>query len=168
MQDHRFVDAFVSLLARMISAARSLEDRIPGCQFLGLITGRENTYFERSFAALGVSDEERRATPSSAAQQSFEKLMREVASSGSLAEMLAVLVSHAHRTIAYVSSSAPSACPHIPAPPSSLLYSSSWSFPCPSPSSTPANLRIPSPTALLPLPPFPLILRPRSDAWLTS
>lgn len=118
MQDHRFVDAFVSLLARMIAAARSLEDRIPGCQFLGLITGRENTYFERSFAALGVSDEERRATPSSAAQQSFEKLMREVASSGSLAEMLAVLVSHAHRTIAYVSSPAPSACPQIPAPPS--------------------------------------------------
>ena len=92
VQDHRFLDAFVVLLSSMVAAARTLEDRIPGCQFLALITGRENTYFERSFKALGVTDEERRTTPNTAAQTTFEALMRDAAKSGSLAEMLAVLV----------------------------------------------------------------------------
>ena len=36
-----------------------MQDRIPGCQFLGLITGKENTYFERSLEALGVGEKER-------------------------------------------------------------------------------------------------------------
>lgn len=58
IQDHRFLDAFVVLLASIIAHARSLPDRIPGCQFLAMITGKENTYFERSFQALGVSNRE--------------------------------------------------------------------------------------------------------------
>mgnify|MGYP000052962779 FL=1 len=41
IQDHRFLDAFVILLSSAIAKARSLDDRIPGCQFLGLITGKE-------------------------------------------------------------------------------------------------------------------------------
>ena len=49
IQDHRFLDDFVVLLASMVAAAPTLQDRIPGCQFLALITGKENTYFERSF-----------------------------------------------------------------------------------------------------------------------
>lgn len=39
VQDHRFLDAFVVLLAAIVSNASSLEDRIPGCQFLAMITG---------------------------------------------------------------------------------------------------------------------------------
>ena len=54
IQDHRFLDSFVVLLSSMVAAAPTLADRVPGCQFLALITGRENTYFERSFVALGV------------------------------------------------------------------------------------------------------------------
>lgn len=76
----------------MVAAARTLEDRIPGCQFLALITGRENTYFERTFEALGVSDAQRKATPSSPVQLKFDALMRDVAASRSLPDMLAVLV----------------------------------------------------------------------------
>lgn len=92
IQDHRFLDAFVVLLSSMIAAARALPDRIPGAQFLALITGKENTYFERSFSALGVSDSDRELTPNATATTRFIELMRQAARSGSLAEMLAVLV----------------------------------------------------------------------------
>ena len=43
IQDHKFIDAFVVLLSSMIAHASNLEDRIPGAQFLGLITSRANT-----------------------------------------------------------------------------------------------------------------------------
>ena len=50
VQDHRFLDAFV-----VISHARSVEDRIPACQFLALVTSKENTYFKRCFSRLGCT-----------------------------------------------------------------------------------------------------------------
>ena len=92
IQDHRFLDSFVVLLSSIVAKARSLQDRIPGCQFLALITGKENTYFERSFERLGVSMEERTSIPDAPCTTAFCNLMREVASTGSLAEMLAVIV----------------------------------------------------------------------------
>mmetsp|Transcript_30137 Transcript_30137/g.44289 ORF Transcript_30137/g.44289 Transcript_30137/m.44289 type:complete len:229 (-) Transcript_30137:160-846(-) len=93
IQDHRFLDAFVILLASMIAHCRTLEDRIPGCQFIAVITGAENTYFERAFVQLGCSDaEQRNAIPNAGATDGFINLMKGAASSGSLGEMLAVLV----------------------------------------------------------------------------
>mmetsp|Transcript_24416 Transcript_24416/g.52776 ORF Transcript_24416/g.52776 Transcript_24416/m.52776 type:complete len:223 (-) Transcript_24416:1339-2007(-) len=93
IQDHRFLDAFVVLLASTIANARTLEDRIPGCQFLALLTGKENTYFERSFEVLGIGDaNERSKVPDEAVTVRFVKLMREVANGGTLGEMLSVLV----------------------------------------------------------------------------
>ena len=92
IQDHRFLDAFVVLLASVIANARTLDDRIPGCQFLALITGKENTYFERSFQALGVSSEERESIPDADCATGFCNLMRTVARNGTLGEMLSVLV----------------------------------------------------------------------------
>ena len=91
VQDHRFLDSFVVLLSSMVAAARNLQDRIPGAQFLALITGKENTYFERSFEALGVTPAMRETTPNATAQRDFNGLMRDTAKHGSLAEMLAVL-----------------------------------------------------------------------------
>ena len=91
IQDHRFLDAFVVLLSSMIAAAPTLADRIPGCQFLALITGRENTYFERSFEALGVDKAAREDTPNAPPTSAFDSLMREAAKA-SYPEMLAVLV----------------------------------------------------------------------------
>ena len=70
IQDHRFLDAFVVLLSSMIAAARSLPDRIPGAQFLALITGKENTYFERAQAAF------ERATASESARTRSERYIR--------------------------------------------------------------------------------------------
>jgi len=92
IQDHRFLDSFIVLLASMVAAAPSLLDRIPGAQFLGLITGKENTYFERSFAALGVTEEDRQDTPDAPVTVAFDGLMRRAAKSGALGQMLAVLI----------------------------------------------------------------------------
>jgi len=97
IQDHRFVDGCVVLVASIIAAAPSLKDRLPAAQFLGAITQeggltKENTYFERSFDALGVTMEEREDTPNAPVQAAFDTLMRSAASSGSLATMLSVMV----------------------------------------------------------------------------
>mmetsp|Transcript_14350 Transcript_14350/g.29526 ORF Transcript_14350/g.29526 Transcript_14350/m.29526 type:complete len:215 (-) Transcript_14350:39-683(-) len=86
LQDYLFLDAFVVLLSSMISKARCLDDRIPGAQFLGLITSSENTYFVDSLAHYNVAPG---ATPKPVTQ-SFIDLMLE-ASEGTLAECLAVL-----------------------------------------------------------------------------
>jgi thiaminase/transcriptional activator TenA len=92
IQDHRFLDAFVILLASIIANVRSLDDRIPGCLFLATITGKENTYFERAFHALSVSNHERTSIPDASCTQGFCQLMKDVAFHGTLAEMLAVIV----------------------------------------------------------------------------
>mmetsp|Transcript_39064 Transcript_39064/g.92413 ORF Transcript_39064/g.92413 Transcript_39064/m.92413 type:complete len:227 (+) Transcript_39064:38-718(+) len=92
IQDHRFLDAFVVLLASMVAHAPTLKDRIEGCQFLGLVTGKENTYFERSLAALGVDAEASKAAPMETVTQGFLDLMTGSAKSGKLHVMLSVLV----------------------------------------------------------------------------
>jgi thiaminase (transcriptional activator TenA) len=84
IQDHRFLDSFVVLLASMVASCRTLEDRIPACQFLAVITGKENTYFQRSFCRLGVSQEEQHATTSDEVTTKFIQLMRTVAKNGTL------------------------------------------------------------------------------------
>mmetsp|Transcript_17738 Transcript_17738/g.38400 ORF Transcript_17738/g.38400 Transcript_17738/m.38400 type:complete len:240 (+) Transcript_17738:39-758(+) len=92
VQDHRFLDSFVVLLASIVAHLPHLKDRIPGCQFLALITGPENTYFERSFETLGISAEERARIPDAEVTAKFCNLMRSAAASGNLEEMLAVIV----------------------------------------------------------------------------
>ena len=91
IQDHRFIDRFVALLAAAVSRAPTLKDRIPGCQFLALVTGAENTYFERSFDALGVSDADRENQPDWPATKAFKQLMTDATNSNSYTNMLAVL-----------------------------------------------------------------------------
>ncbi len=91
IQDHRFIDQFVALLAAAVSRAPTLKDRIPGCQFLALLTGAENTYFERSFKALGVSDTPRKDQPDWPATAEFKQLMADAINTNSYANMLAVL-----------------------------------------------------------------------------
>jgi thiaminase (transcriptional activator TenA) len=92
IQDHRFLDAFSVLLASMIAHTKTLSDRIPACQFLALITGEENTYFERSFVALDLDQNHRDAVPNAEVTNRFIDLMISKARSGSLGEMLAVLI----------------------------------------------------------------------------
>lgn len=91
VQDHRFIDGFVRLLAQAIAHAPSLEDAVPGAQFIALVTGPENTYFKRSLGALGVPDMGRNE-PTAPPTADFQSLMREAAASGKYHHMLAVLV----------------------------------------------------------------------------
>lgn len=90
IQDYQFIDRFVALLGRAIHTAPSLADRLPLGRFMGLVCAEENTYFVRSFDALGVPASLRDAPPLSAAAQGFRALMAEAAE-GSHAEALAVL-----------------------------------------------------------------------------
>ena len=91
VQDYKFVDQFVRLLATAIAHAPTLADSGPAVQFLGLVTSTENTYFLRSFNALGVSEAEQLA-PAAPVTQVFQDLMTEARSSGRYEQMLAVLV----------------------------------------------------------------------------
>ncbi len=90
-QDYQFIDGFVRLLASAIAHAPSLADSVPAAQFLAVITGPENTYFLRSFEALGV-DKTRQSPDPAPATRDFQALMAQAAASGRYELMLAVLV----------------------------------------------------------------------------
>jgi thiaminase/transcriptional activator TenA len=91
VQDYKFIDEFVRLLATAIAHAPKLADRIPMAQFLGLVTSTENTYFLRSFEALEVSTEDQNA-PAAPATRAFHDLMHAARTSGRYEQMLAVLI----------------------------------------------------------------------------
>lgn len=87
-QDYLFIDQFVRLLATTIAHAPTLADSVPAAQFLGVITGPENTYFLRSFEALNIPAHAEPAPET----VSFQNLMEEARLSGRYEIMLAVLV----------------------------------------------------------------------------
>jgi thiaminase/transcriptional activator TenA len=91
VQDYAFIDGFVALLGRAIATAPSLADRLPLGRFMGLVCSEENTYFQRSFVALGVPEAAWRTPMLSAPATAFRALMAEAAASPSHAEQLAVL-----------------------------------------------------------------------------
>ena len=91
VQDYKFVDQFVRLLATAIAHAPTLADGVPAAQFLGLVTSTENTYFLRCFEALEVSEAEQNA-PAAPATVAFQELMAQARTSGRYEQMLAVLV----------------------------------------------------------------------------
>ncbi|KGJ06405.1 thiaminase (transcriptional activator TenA) [Paracoccus halophilus] len=91
VQDHRFLDAFLTLLGAAIASADRFESRLVLGRFVGLVSGEENDYFLRAFEALGVSAGDRAAIPDAAATTGFKAIMREAAASGSYAAALAVL-----------------------------------------------------------------------------
>lgn len=89
-QDYLFIEGFVRLLASAVAHAPSLRDAIPGAQFLGLISGPENTYFLRAIEALGGQAEP--PAPAHPVTAGFQGLMSKAAQSGRYEQMLAVLV----------------------------------------------------------------------------
>lgn len=90
VEDHKFIEEFVRLLASAVAHAPSLEDAVPGARFLGLIAGTENTYFLRALKAIGVSEAARSAAPAPEARALLE-IMAQARRSGRYADMLAVL-----------------------------------------------------------------------------
>jgi len=92
IQDHRFLDSFLTLLGAALASSDSFEARIRFGRFIGMVSGEENTYFLRSFAALGVSEQERIAPADSKPTAGFKAIMREAAATRSYAAALSVLV----------------------------------------------------------------------------
>jgi len=91
VQDHKFIDQFVRLLATAIAHAPTIEDGRPGAAFLAMVTSTENTYFLRSFEALDVSTAQQ-AVPPAPSTKAFQDLMEQVRHSGQYEQMLSVLV----------------------------------------------------------------------------
>lgn len=91
VQDYQFIGAFAALLGRAIHTAPDLAARLPLGRFMGLLCSEENTYFVRSFDALGVPEALRRDPPLSDAARGFRGLMEEAAASPHHADQLAVL-----------------------------------------------------------------------------
>lgn len=91
IQDHRFLDSFLTLLGAAIATADTFEARLRLGRFAGMISSEENTYFHRAFDALGVTQEQRAAIPDAPPTQGFQAIMREAAATRSYAAALSVL-----------------------------------------------------------------------------
>lgn len=91
VQDYQFIDRFVALLGAAIASADLYASRIRFAQFAAMITSDENTYFQRSFDALGVPENERTQPTLAPVTVQFRELMADAAASRSYANCLAVL-----------------------------------------------------------------------------
>ncbi|MGY5765846.1 TenA family protein [Brachybacterium sp. DNPG3] len=92
VQDHRFLDSFLMLIGAAIATADTPAARLRLAQFAGDVAGEENTYFLRSFDALGIDEDRRASIPDAPATAGFLALFREAAASGDYAVALAVLL----------------------------------------------------------------------------
>lgn len=92
IQDHRFLDGFLTLLGSAIATADTFEARLVFSRFAGEVAGDENTYFDRALGALGVSATTLESTPDLPATAGFKQLFQDAAEARSYAATLAVLV----------------------------------------------------------------------------
>src|ERR1700720_144911 len=63
IQDHRFLDSFLTLLGAALASAYSFEANRRFGRFIELMSGEENTYFLRALEALGVTEARRATAP---------------------------------------------------------------------------------------------------------
>jgi thiaminase/transcriptional activator TenA len=91
IQDHRFLDSFLTLLGAAIATADSFEARLRFGRFVGMVSREENTYFLRAFDALGVTKQQRADVPDTKPTAGFKAIMREAATTRSYAAALSVL-----------------------------------------------------------------------------
>lgn len=91
VQDHRFLDSFLMLLGAAMATADTLAARLRLGRSAGFVSGEENTYFLRAFAALGLGETVRDGVPDSVPTDGFKRLMQEAAASRSYVAVLAVL-----------------------------------------------------------------------------
>src|SRR5271169_2630144 len=92
IQDHRFLDSFLTLLGAVLASADTFEAKLRFARFIGMVSGEENTYFLRAFEALGVPEVRRAADPDTQPTAGFQAIMREAAQTRSYAAALSVLV----------------------------------------------------------------------------
>jgi thiaminase/transcriptional activator TenA len=92
IQDHRFLDSFLTLLGAALASADTFEARLRFGRFIGMVSGEENTYFLRAFEALGVTEDRRASDPDTQPTIGFKAIMREAAETRSYTAALSVLV----------------------------------------------------------------------------
>lgn len=92
IQDHRFLDSFLTLLGAALASAETFEARLRFGRFIGMVCGEENTYFLRAFTALGVMEKQRAERLDAGPTTGFKAIMREAAGTRSYAAALSVLV----------------------------------------------------------------------------
>jgi thiaminase/transcriptional activator TenA len=92
IQDHRFLDSFLTLLGAVLASADTFEARLRFGRFVGMVSSEENTYFLRAFQVLGVTEERRAADPDAQPTTGFKAIMREAAETRNYAGALSVLV----------------------------------------------------------------------------
>jgi thiaminase (transcriptional activator TenA) len=91
VQDYQFVDVFVALLGATVACADRPAARMVHARQLGVIASDENTYFQRSFDALGVPVQDRDAPELLAPTEEFARLMRKASAGRDYPSCLAVL-----------------------------------------------------------------------------
>lgn len=91
IQDYRFLDSFLTLLGAAMATADTQQARLRFGRFAGMVASEENTYFLRSFEALGVGERQMAEIPDTRATAGFKAIMREAAARRSYAAALAVL-----------------------------------------------------------------------------
>jgi thiaminase (transcriptional activator TenA) len=92
IQDHRFLDSFLTLLGAALASADTFEARLRFGRFIGMVSGEENTYFLRAFQALGVTDDRRATDPDTQPTAGFKAIMHQAAETHSYTAALSVLV----------------------------------------------------------------------------
>lgn len=92
VQDYAFLGNLVSLVGAAVAHAPSMAAKSRLAGFLGALTGPENDYFERSFAALGVPLLDPREIERGAVTEQFGALMDRVIREGDYGGILSVLV----------------------------------------------------------------------------
>ncbi|GGA93778.1 aminopyrimidine aminohydrolase [Brucella endophytica] len=91
VQDHRFLDSFLTLIGAAIATADTFTARLRFGRFAGMVSNEENTYFLRAFKALGVTDGQRTDIPDTKPTKGFQNIMREAAETRSYVAILSVL-----------------------------------------------------------------------------
>ena len=92
IQDHRFLDSFLTLLGAALATADTFAAKLRFGRFIGTVSSEENTYFLRAFEALGVPANRRAADPDTPPTAGFKAIMREAAQTHGYAAALSVLV----------------------------------------------------------------------------
>src|SRR5712672_3418070 len=72
IQDHRFLDSFLTLLGAALASADTFAAKLRFARFIGMVSGEENTYFLRAFEALGVTEGRRAADPDTQPTAGFQ------------------------------------------------------------------------------------------------
>ena len=90
--DYGFIETLVTLVAHAVATAPGMDRKKRFAAFLGVLTGDENDYFERSFAALKVPEADWQQPVRHTVLDGFRELMARQARTGTYGAVLAALL----------------------------------------------------------------------------